>query len=118
RDITVSIFNNPAPGDIFLSSFPNNTDIIITDNLVHPYFYLDMPAAVYDFKEQPNGHLTYFRNDKNKFYEMDVKYNIIDSFSCGNGYVTDLHEMRLLPNGHALLMSYDPEPVDMSKIVQ
>jgi hypothetical protein len=48
---------------------------------------------------------------------MDYYYNIVDDFYCGNGYDTDFHELRLLPNRHALLMSYDSQHVDMSQIV-
>ena len=51
------------------------------------------------------------------FYALDSNFKLIDSFKCGNGYVTDVHELRVLANGHALLMSYDPEIVDMSQIV-
>src|SRR4030095_11969934 len=39
------------------------------------------------------------------------------SFYTGNNYLTDLHELRVLPNNHALLLSYDKEHVDMSQIV-
>src|SRR5262249_25533915 len=38
-------------------------------------------------------------------------------FATGNGYFTDLHDLQILPNGHALMMSYDPQPVDMSAVV-
>ena len=38
---------------------------------------------------------------------MNSNYEVIDSFYCGNGYSTDLHELRILDNGHFLLMSYD-----------
>lgn len=41
----------------------------------------------------------------------------MDSIRTGNGYNTDGHELILLPDGHWLLMSYDPQIVDMSVIV-
>jgi hypothetical protein len=31
--------------------------------------------------------------------------------------VAESHEFQLLPNGHALMLSYELQPVDMSKIV-
>ena len=70
-----------------------------------------------DLTEQPNGNLTYFDGVKHKHYEMNQNYNIIDSFYCGNGYHTDLHELRLLSNGHALVMAYDSEIVNMNLII-
>jgi hypothetical protein len=48
---------------------------------------------------------------------MDSSYAIIDSFSIGNGYVTDDHEFQMLSNGHSLLLAYDPQPVRMDTIV-
>ncbi|MBK6877833.1 MAG: hypothetical protein IPG99_15640 [Ignavibacteria bacterium] len=48
---------------------------------------------------------------------MDSNYNVVDSFFTGNGYETDLHDLRLLSNGNALLMSYDVKIIDMSQIV-
>jgi hypothetical protein len=48
---------------------------------------------------------------------MDTSYHIVDSFHAGNGYSTDIHELLLTNDGHALLMSYDPQTVDLSAIV-
>ena len=47
---------------------------------------------------------------------MDSMYRTVDSFFCSGGYkTTDVHDIELMPNGHALLLSYDTETVDMSK---
>jgi hypothetical protein len=48
---------------------------------------------------------------------MDSSYTVVDSITTGNGYTLDSHEFRLLPNGHVLLMSYDPQPVAMDTVV-
>ena len=49
---------------------------------------------------------------------MNEQYEVIDLFSVGNGYPrTDNHDFQMLPNGHAILMIYDRQPVDMSQIV-
>ena len=69
-----------------------------------------------DFKLQ-QGRLTFFLGGPEQFYAMDSSFAVVDSFACGNGYPTDLHDLQLLPDGHALVMSYDPEPVDMSLLV-
>ena len=39
------------------------------------------------------------------------------SVVAGNGYIADNHDFRVLPNGHSLVMIYDSQYVDMSKIV-
>ena len=114
--------NNPEPGDIFLAPFYaaiNDAHLVIQDNFGMPVFYrlIKDGFGALDFKRQPNGSLTYFLGQTDRFYAMDSSYTVVDSFAAGNGYPTDLHELQLLPNGHALIMSYDLEPVDMSQIV-
>jgi hypothetical protein len=47
---------------------------------------------------------------------LDTGYNVVDSFTCANGYITDFHECILEPDNSAWLMSYDPQIVDMSLI--
>ena len=122
-DLTISVSGATAPGYIFLTNFGWTASVVsvpylmIVDNYGSPAFYKELNVSCTDFNVQPNGHLTYFDRGSLAFYEMDSSYTILDSYSCGNGYDTDLHELRLLPNGHAILMGYDPEIVDMSKIV-
>lgn len=122
--ITVTHSDNPSPGYIFLSnivfntSIPNSPHLLILNNNGIPFFSRQMTAQIFNFDKQPSGNYTYFRRTSNKFYELDTAYNLIDSFYTGNGYLTDLHELRVLPNRHALLMSYDKQVVDMSLIVQ
>jgi hypothetical protein len=121
--ITVTHSDNPSPGYLFLSNIvfnvniPNTPHLLILNNDGSPFFSRQMPAQVFNFDKQPNGNYTYFRRLTNKYYEMDTSFIVIDSFYTGNGYVTDLHELRVLPNRHALLMSYDKQIVDMSLIV-
>jgi len=122
--ISVTYSDNPSPGYLFLSnivfnvSIPNTPHLLILNNDGSPFFSRQMNAQVFNFDKQPNGNYTYFKRISNIFYELDTAYNVIDSFYTGNGYLTDLHELRVLPNRHALLMSYDKQIVDMSLIVQ
>jgi hypothetical protein len=119
---TILVSDNPSPGKIFLSNFNiYNTSVpylMILDNSGNPLFYRKMNGNCLDFMLQPNGFLTYWDGSLGYFIALDSSYQVIDSFKCGNGYSTDLHELRILPDGHALLLSFDPEPVDMSQIVQ
>jgi hypothetical protein len=73
--------------------------------------------AAFDFKEQPNGLLSYWSQKDSTTYLMDSHYHVVDTYQAGNGYTSDLHDFQLLPNGNALLMAYDTETVDMSQIV-
>jgi hypothetical protein len=121
--ISIVQYNNPTPGKIFLSNFSIDTSnhesgyLIIVDNYGNPIRYKRMHAQGFDFKPQYNNMYTYFDDATDQYYAIDTSFNLIDSFSCGNGYVTDLHELRVLPNWHAFLMAYDSEVVDMSQIV-
>ncbi len=122
-ELSVTQYNNPNPGYIFLSNFSIQTGnvygnyLMIVDNFGNPVFYRKMNAPCFDFKVQPTGLMTYYDLSTHKFYGMNSKFAIVDSFACGNGYVTDVHELRLLPNGNYFLLADDYEKVDMSQIV-
>ena len=121
--ITVTTQGATAPGRLFLSNFAwtnsvvSTTFLMILDNSGGPYYYKEMSGSDFDFKLQPNGHLTYFDFNAGAYMELDSTYNIVNTYSCSEGYLTDLHDLRLLPNGHALLMGTDRETIDMSTIV-
>ncbi len=122
--LTVTISNNPSPGHIYLNSYRTTTYAphrIVANNDGTIHYSQELPRNSPDFRRQPNGLLTYYYftvgNSVGKYFAEDSQYNVVDSFYCGNGYSTDTHEMILLNNGHALLMSYDPQIVDMSVIV-
>ena len=65
-----------------------------------------------DFKVQPNGQITYFKNLQ--FYILDSTFTIVDSVSCKNGITTDSHDFQILPNGHFLLLGYENAIMDLS----
>ena len=119
--IASTLYGIPAPGLIFMSSFPLGSPgtpyLLIADNAGGLVFARPAPRFCTDFKVQPDGRLTYFDTNTTKFYAMDSSYAVVDSFQCGDDFYTDLHELRLIPNGHALLMGIDLEIVDMSVVV-
>lgn len=113
--------NGTADGYIFTTPFlgfpAQFTDLLILDNSGQPVYYSQQPGFATDLKVQPNGRLTYY--NANAYHVMDSAYNIIDTIEAGHGYSnTDLHELLLTNDGHALFLIYDREPVDMSKIVE
>src|SRR5690606_1326392 len=116
--LTVIQSNDPMPGLITLAAFSTNDDyLLITQNNGNLLFSEKQIDDCYDFKRHPDGTYTYFHRINQKFYQLDSSLVLIDSFYCGNGYQTDLHELIFAPNGNVLLMSYDTQILDMSKIV-
>jgi hypothetical protein len=126
----ITMWDDPSPGGIFLVTFhmlevPNSVAYVATneqflmilDNTGMPVFERPLTAMSTDFKMQPNGHLTYFDGTAGKFLELDSSYTVVNSYSAGNGYDTDVHELLLLPNGHALILAQETQSMDMSKIV-
>ncbi len=103
--------------DSFAFTFWATPYLMILEDDDTPVFYRAMTNTCTDFKIQPNGLLTYYDLDTPAYFELDSSYAIVDTFECGNGYSTDIHDLRLLPDGHALLLADDPEIVDMSKVV-
>ena len=117
--ITISSYNNPTDGFLFISPFSSNQlgYLIITDNYGIPIYYTKSNSQKHGFTLQSNGMLTYYDLNTRCFYAMDSSYTIVDTFKTGYGYITDIHELQILPNGHALLMAYDPQPMRMDTIV-
>ncbi|HTY59792.1 MAG TPA: aryl-sulfate sulfotransferase [Bacteroidota bacterium] len=129
--MTVDSVNDPAPGSIFLTTTNALPGVsfyaMILDNAGHPVDSIQTaPYSANDFKVQPNGLLSYARVTgvagavgiaTTVHMVLDSTLAVVDSFQCGNGYTADFHEFLLLPNGHAILMAYDGETVDMSRVV-
>lgn len=118
--IVTSVTGATAPGYLFLAN--NNAAssapyLMIVDNHGNPIFYRKMGGWCLDFKIQPTGQLSYYDMSREKFFVIDSTYAVTDSLGCGNGYATDPHDLRMMTNGHALLLGDDPEKVDMSTVV-
>jgi len=120
-DINVNNISNPTDGYIFFAPFIittfSPTYLIITDNHGVPVFYRKTGNLNFDFKKQPNGYLSYYDLPSRCFYLMNNFYDIVDTLKMQNGYEADLHELRILDNGHSMMLGYDPEPVRMDTIV-
>ncbi|MCP4580397.1 MAG: hypothetical protein GY839_02175 [candidate division Zixibacteria bacterium] len=118
-ELIISELNNPDEGFIFMAKVrPNNpTYLMILDNSGFPFYYHRLPFAAADFKKQPNNLLSYYMYGNDYFSVIDSTYTMIDTFACGNGYITDLHDFQMIDNGHVLLMAYDRQVIDMSEVV-
>lgn len=122
--VTVAV-SDTADGYIFLSSFHQqwleaNPYLLILDDMGDPVYYQKMTPTkpTIDFKKQPNGLLTYADTDTNLFYAMDNSYTIVATYTAGNGYTPDFHDLLLLDDDHYLLFIYDRVPYDMSQVVE
>ena len=118
----ITEYNNPSEGYLFLAPYQwpqgNPCYLTIVSNEGVPIFYRRMPKGCYDFKLNHNGLLTYYDWNRWKFIALDSSYSVVDSYAAGNGYGNpDLHDLQILPNGHALLMTRDWHTVRMDTIV-
>lgn len=133
--ITINSINNPSDGYIFMATWDRTKTGAEYGNFI---FVLDKSGVIvdsvrvngapFDFRVQPNGLLTYAKGDFASFVPqageelkhmvLDQELNPIDSFQMKNGYPTDFHEFKMLPNGHVMLMSYYSVEYDMSTIVE
>jgi hypothetical protein len=118
----IRVLKNATPegNPLFLGSFAWGPDtsspyLMILNRDGRPTFY--RRAEGWDFTVQPNGYLTYYDESLGYFLALDSSYHVVDTYACGNGYATNEHELRVLPNGHALLMSYDWRIVPMDTLV-
>ncbi len=127
---SLTAYDDPSPGYLLMTPFyfspPDISPgyLIIGDNYATPVFYRKCEGLCHDLTLQPNGYLSYYEwtapgtsAAENRYYLMDNGYAVVDSFRTGNGYVTDGHELLILENGHALMMSYDFQTVRMDTIV-
>src|ERR1039457_6469908 len=120
----ITVNDDPSSGQLLFSTFnsypgQNNPPFLAIMNNDGTFVYTkQLLQSAFDFKMQPNGNYTYYDSNKGVFYEMNNHFDIIDSFFTQNGYFTDLHELRILPNGNALILGQDFQNVDMSRTVQ
>jgi len=121
------VFHDSAAsqGYYFLSPYTNTPPFIynhaqlILDNLGRVVFYRvfpksNSPNATIDFKLQPEGHITYFDINRNKHMIMDSTFTVVDSIECLHGFITDQHDLRILPNHHYLLFGTENRIMNLS----
>ena len=117
----VNISKSSSEGYIFMtvpwwgSGKPYN---VIYDNSGSPVFYKSCAYLSADFKLHNNGLITYYDYHSTQFYIMDSSFSIVDSIKAGNGFTTDEHDIKLLPNGNSILIGFNSILIDMSKIVE
>ncbi len=119
-----------AEGLIFLTSTGIGNDapppaLFILDDSGEPVYIQPTQVGLNttDFKRQTVGGVPYLVYHtgvsvnvwtNGSYYVLDQGYNLVDTWTIGNGYGADEHEMQLLDNGNALLLSYVTIPWDLS----
>ncbi len=140
--ITTRTFDTNAVGTgyVFIASMPLSKGnkglphyMLILKNDGSPYAYKKVwyktPGDFYanDFKVLPNGLLHY--SQFFGFYSYTgggtVEHVILDEtlneipprIQMGNGYVSDSHDLEMMPNGHTVLVGYYTTLTDLSQVV-
>jgi hypothetical protein len=75
------------------------------------------PNRASNFKPHFSGIATYFDHTLKGDIVIDPFLDIIDTLLMVNGYKADAHDILILKNGHTIMEAYDPQLVDMSKVI-
>ena len=114
---TVTIKNNPSEDYLFVAlSFSGVGNLWIVDNDLTPVFFKRVSGAVYDFKYQPNGELTY-NIYSTLSYGLDSSGNLSNQFFTPEGFALDIHELRVQKDGSYYIFGRDHITTDMSQYV-
>ena len=116
--ITVTVNLEPANDDaIFLGPVPTNWGALILDADGEPIYFRPRPFVVLNFQKQLGERLSYFDWSNQEYHVLDNTYTLVDKVNAAHGYTIDGHEFIIRENGNYLFMIYDPQPIDMSRIV-
>jgi hypothetical protein len=131
--ITIDAVNNPSPGYICMTAWDRNNPhkygnfIFVLNQSGGIVDSIRVNGAPYDFTIQPNGLISYALGDfagsvpgptdDLRYYVLDNSLAVVDSFRMKNGYTNDFHELLILSNGHAMMMTYHTIIFDMSTVV-
>jgi len=89
---------------------------VVLDNTGTNVLFYSKTQALSRFV-MPNGLIAVAVTSSNGFRFIDETFREVDFLSVPEGYTLDTHDVHLLCNGHALLMSKEVRPIDMSKVV-
>ncbi len=120
--LSIAPNTNPAPGYFFGSVSVNNVPgysnyFAILDNSGNPVLLSKTDSLG---KLACNGLFVASEGTKGKdlrWVSKDSSFNRVTTNWAGNGYVADNHDFQVLPNGHALVLIYNSEYLDLSTVV-
>ena len=120
--VNITQNNNPSSDYIFLNNWgPPNYNIIFNTS-GEPVWYWKTPDRRRDFKVQSNGWITMLIRDGyggsgDGYIALTENFEYIKSMRATNGYVTDEHELFMLPDNGYFLIGHRETTVDMSQYV-
>jgi len=123
-EFIINQYGETAPGYVIGSVNSQNPQVgkyfMILENSGNPVFYSKKGGlgelicnGLFTRKREIPG-----QNKKFTHHLYDEDGKEVDIFQMGNGYLADDHDFQILPNGHALMLSYDENIIDMSQIVE
>jgi len=112
--ITTGPKTDASTGEYFFAISPW---LFIINRFGSPVYINKAEGGVRNFRHHLSGFLTYYDNERKKFFVLDDYYNAIDSIEAPGSYNIDFHDIKMLENGHILLLAYDNRHMDMSEII-
>lgn len=108
----------PAEGYYFLTTlnFQGNnqqSQMLILDGAAQVAFRRTVASAS-SFRPWPDGRMSYATVGQHLL--LDGSFAVIDTVTCVNDVPTDLHDIRLLPNGHYLMLGIESRTMDLSGV--
>ncbi len=122
-EIETKQYGSTAPGLVFYSSNFRSEGtgnyLIACQNDGTPYMYKRFAGVgnSANFVLHPTGVLSAYFFHPAHHVVLNENLDIIDVYDPGHGYRGDDHELVILENGHALMISEQHVRIDMSKIV-
>lgn len=107
-----------APGKVFIAPTKwfagDKYFLAIVDRLGVPAWASGYPTGTNDFRRQPNGHYTVAQptttpgRSGNHIVEFDQSFRQVATHETVGLVDTDMHDSILLPDGHIVLLAYEP----------
>jgi hypothetical protein len=94
----------------YLLILDNNGQIVYYQSVADQY-------AAFDFKVLPSGYMTCYDQKDAVHVVMNSQYQVVGKYTAQNGYMADLHDFLVTPEGYSFLMAYDTETMDMSQVI-
>ena len=114
-DLVITQKGETAPGVFIGYLGANNVDYyVVLDQSGYPLFYsrtdrISYPGVMF------NGLICSITD---KGYTLkDESFTVVDLFELVGDYSADIHDFKVMPNGHAFLLGTSSVKIDMSKIV-
>lgn len=109
-------FPTDEQGYYFINASASNgmmmpSNVLVLDGAGHVAFRRTMPGSM-NFRAWPDGRMSCTSMGRNII--LDSTFAIVDTVICVNGVTTDPHDIRLLPNGHFLLLGTEERIMDLS----